>query len=124
MSSTRRHRSGRRNVFGKGADNLTIALTCLFVPAPLVAVTVTSALGSWHHGPDVIPFTLPRKKNSSLFTWKDTVGVVDDLELLLLRPAFVVLTRTKRSDVTHQYRRPGRTVVCIGRLPMSAFDLP
>ena len=88
---------------------MTIALTCLFGPAPLVAVTVTSALGSWHHGRDVLPVTLPRKMNSSLFTWKDTVGVVDDLELVLLRSAFVVLTRTKRSDVTHQYRRPGRT---------------
>jgi hypothetical protein len=31
--------------------------------------------------------------------------VVDDLNLALLRSAFVVLTRTKRPDVTH-HRRP------------------
>ena len=56
---------GRRNVLGNGADNLTIALNCLFVSAPLLAVTVTSTLGSWHHGPDglpvIAPVALPRK---------------------------------------------------------------
>ena len=63
-------------MFGKGADYLTIALTYLFVPAPLVAVTVTSALGSWHHGPDVLPVTLPRKMNNSLIG-PDAAGLLD-----------------------------------------------